>query len=145
MRSPAGDGRAGDLVFSGGTPFLLAGSVLGAIEAVSALSELGAEIIVPGHGPVCGPAGIDAVLRYLRFVRDLAEQSLAAGAEPLGAARQADLGEFAALTDPERLVGSLYRARAELRGTARGAPVDFAAALAGMLEYNGGHPLTCLA
>jgi cyclase len=30
-------------------------------------------------------------------------------------------------------------------GTSRGAPIDIAAALADMVAYNGGAPLTCLA
>jgi hypothetical protein len=36
-------------------------------------------------------------------------------------------------------------ARRHLGGTPRGAPIDIAAALADMVVYNGGAPLTCLA
>jgi cyclase len=136
---------AGDLLFNGGTPFLLAGSVEGALEAVSALRKLGAQTIVPGHGPVCGPEVIDTVLGYLTFVLDLARAGRAAGVEPLVAARDADLGVYAELTDRERLVGNLHRAYAELDGAPRGAAIDFATALADMRTYNGGRPLTCLA
>lgn len=136
---------SGDLLFNGGTPFLLAGSVEGAIEAVTGLRELGAETIVPGHGPVCGPEVIDDVLRYLRFVSELARSGSEAGLDPLEAAREADLDRFAELTDPERLVGNLHRAYAELRGAVRGAALDFGAALVGMREYNGGRSLSCLA
>jgi len=64
---------------------------------------------------------------------------------PLDAARSCDLGQFAQLTDTERVVGNLHRAMAELRGTPAGAPIDFTAALADMRTYNGGKPLTCLA
>ena len=64
---------AGDLLFNGGTPFLLSGSVLGAIDVLeNFVRPLGAQTIVPGHGPVAGPEIIDEVLGYLRFVRDLA-------------------------------------------------------------------------
>ena len=43
----------GDLVFNGGTPFLLMGSVAGCVEALEqAVLPLGARTIVPGHGPV---------------------------------------------------------------------------------------------
>jgi cyclase len=136
---------AGDLLFNGGTPFLVAGSVAGALEAVSGLKDLGAETIVPGHGPVCGPEVIDDVLAYLRFVLDLAERGVASGTPPLELARSIDLGRFAELTDRERLVGNLHRAYAELRGAERGAPIDFTAALGDMRAYNGGAPLTCLA
>ena len=135
---------AGDLLFNGGTPFLLLGSISGAIEVLQeVLRPLGATTFVPGHGPVCGPEVIDDMVGYLRFVQDLARQASAAGLSPLDAARQADLGEYAAWTDAERIVGNLHRAYAELAGGERGAPLDVAAALTDMVAYNGGRPLTC--
>ena len=136
---------AGDLLFNGGTPFLLMGSIAGALESVAALREFDARTIVPGHGPVCGPEVIDEVLAYLRFVDDVARRGHDAGLSPLQAARETDLGRFAELTDPERLVGNLHRAYAELDGADRGAPIDITAALIDMVTYNGGHRLTCLA
>ncbi len=136
---------AGDLLFNGGTPFLLAGSVVGAIQAVRALKDLDAETIVPGHGPVCGPVVIDDVLAYLEFVLDLASDAVKAGIAPLDAARSVDLGRFSDLTDAERLVGNLHRACAELGGVQCGAAIDVTAALADMRAYNGGRALTCLA
>jgi cyclase len=44
-------------------------------------------------------------------------------------------------------VGNLHRAYADLSGGAdeRGGPVDALGALADMVTYNGGRPLTCLA
>jgi len=136
---------AGDLLFNGGTPFLLAGSVVGAIQAVRALKDLDAETIVPGHGPVCGPVVIDDVLAYLEFVLDLATDAVKADIAPLDAARSVDLGRFSDLTDAERLVGNLHRACAELGGVQCGAAIDVTAALADMRAYNGGRALTCLA
>ena len=50
----------------------------------------------------------------------------------------------AALSDPERIVGNLHRAYAELDGAAPGAPIDLRAAITDMVSYNGG-PLRCLA
>ena len=139
---------AGDLVFNGGTPFLLSGSVLGAIDVLEQfLKPLGARTIVPGHGPVAGPEVIDEVLGYLYFVRDAAEQGRAAALSPLETARGMSLGRYAAWSDPERLVGNLHRAYADLSGTAvqRGRPVNVPGALADMVVYNGGRPLTCRA
>lgn len=136
---------SGDLVFNGGTPFMLMGSVTGAIEALDQLKELGAETIVPGHGEPCGPEAIDTVQEYLRFVQRTAEQGKASGLSPLEAARETDLGEWAKLVDPERLVGNLHRAYAELDGLPRGEAIDLAAAVLDMITYNGGQPLTCLA
>ena len=73
-------------------------------------------MIVPGHGPVCGVEALDVIERYFRFVLDLAAEIDAAGVTPLDAARDTDLGEFADLTDAERLVGNLHRALFERRG-----------------------------
>jgi cyclase len=135
---------AGDLLFNGGTPFLLLGSIAGAIEVLEqVVRPLGAATIVPGHGPVCGPEVIDDVLGYLHFIQDLARDGKAAGLSPLDAARRADLGAYARLTDAERVVGNLHRAYLELAGGDRGAPIDIIAALRDMVAYNGGRPLTC--
>lgn len=135
---------AGDLLFNGGTPFLLLGSIAGSIEVLEqVVRPLGAATIVPGHGPVCGPEVIEDVLGYLRFIEELAREGVAAGLSPLDAARQADLGVYAALTDAERVVGNLHRAYLELAGGDRGAPIDVLAALRDMVAYNGGRPLTC--
>ncbi len=134
---------SGDLLFNGGTPFVMQGSVHGALTAVEALTRLGAETIVPGHGPVCGPEVIATVTAYLRFVQDLAQQGRAAGLSPLQAARQADLGAFAGLLDSERIVGNLHRAYAELDGREPGAPLDLPTVMGDMIAYNGGRPLTC--
>jgi cyclase len=136
----------GDLLFHGGTPFVLMGSVTGSIEVLEGfVRPLGAEIIVPGHGPVAGPSLIDDVVGYLRFVQATAEAGLAAGLTPLDAARQCDLGPYAELGDRERIVGNLHRAYAELTGTPPGGRIDIAAALSDMVSYNGGRPLTCRA
>jgi len=137
----------GDLIFNGGTPFLLMGSVAGAIDVLeNIVRPLGAQTIVPGHGPVFHDQGpVDATLDYLRFVLDVAARGQDAGLPPLAAARETDLGRFAGWADAERIVGNLHRACAELGGTPRGAAIDVAAALADMVAYNGGAPLTCLA
>jgi cyclase len=134
----------GDLVFNGGTPFMLMGSVAGGLDALARLREFGATTLVPGHGPVCDAGGIDAVERYLRFVADVAVKARAAGLTPLETARETDLGEFADLHDGERIVGNLHRAMAELDGLPRGGAVDVMTAFADMITLNGG-PLRCLA
>jgi cyclase len=136
---------SGDLVFNGGTPFMVMGSVSGSLVAIERVREFGAEVIVPGHGPVCDMTVLDTLARYYRFVEDLAEQIDAAGVTPLDAARDVDLGDFAELSDPERLVGNLHRALFERRGAEPGAVMDITAAVADMVAFNGGKPLRCLA
>jgi cyclase len=137
---------AGDLLFNGGTPFLLMGSITGAIAVLrERIAPLGARTIIPGHGQVCGPEVIDEVLGYLGYVLRVAEQARAVELTPLQAAREFGPGPYAQLLDSERLVGNLHRAYAELDGAAPGAPIDQVAALTDMVTYNGGKPLTCLA
>ncbi|MGQ0631361.1 MAG: MBL fold metallo-hydrolase [Sporichthyaceae bacterium] len=135
----------GDLVFNGGTPFLLMGSAAGALEALAQVRAFGASILVPGHGPVCGPEVLDGIEAYIRFVVDVAHRGMAAGLTPLDCARETDLGDFAALSDCERIVGNLHRVYAELGGLERGGLIDMRAALGDMVTYNGGTPLTCRA
>lgn len=136
---------AGDLLFNGGTPFVMMGSVAGSLAALEELRALEPARIVPGHGPVAGPELIDRVAAYLRFVQQLAADAASSGITALEAARRADLGEFSAWHDRERLVGNLHRALAERAGAPPGAALDIAAIWAEMLDFNGGRPLRCLA
>jgi cyclase len=136
---------AGDLVFNGGTPFVLMGSVAGSLVALDCLMELEPEVIVPGHGDPCGLEVVDTAGEYLRFLQITAVEAAAAGLSPLEAARQVDLGPFAGLMHPERLAGNLHRAFAERDGARPGDPVDLAAALTDMVALNDGRPLLCLA
>ena len=135
----------GDLVFNGGTPLALTGTVKGWLEAIPKLRAFGAERIVPGHGPVCGPEAFDVVEGYLRFVLEEAQRGLEAGVEPLELARDLDLGPYRELTDAERLVANLHRAYADLQGAEPGSPLDAGRIFQEMVAYNGGQPLRCLA
>jgi cyclase len=136
---------AGDILFNGGTPFALMGSVAGWLEALDQLRSLRAERIVPGHGDICGPEVSEDVGEYLLFLQELARTGYEAAVSPLEVAREADLGRFAEWLDRERLVGNLHRAYSELRGEPRGAPLALGAAVADMVAYNGGQMLRCLA
>ena len=136
---------AGDLVFNGGMPFVLMGSVSGSLQAIDRVRQFGADTIVPGHGEVCGPEVLDHLEAYFRFVQDTAAAGKAAGLSPLEVSREADLGEHGELRDAERIVGNLHRAYAELDGAEPGAPLDVLAIFGEMLAYNGGAPLRCLA
>jgi cyclase len=128
----------GDLAFNGGTPFLLQGSVTGARRTVDRLLALEPEVVVPGHGVVCGEEVLHDCAAYLDFVLETARAARTAGLTPLEAAREVDLGGFADLLDTERIVGNLHRAYADLEDRS---DLDLAAALADMITYNGG-PLT---
>ncbi|MEU9254723.1 MBL fold metallo-hydrolase [Streptomyces sp. NPDC048270] len=133
----------GDLVFAEGTPFLAMGSLAGSLRALELLRSLDAETVVPGHGPLTDASAYDATERYLRYVAELAREGRAEGLTPLDTARRADLGEFAAWRESERLVANLHRAYAELAGEPEGAALDIPAVLGDMTVMNGGTPLLC--
>ena len=135
----------GDLAFNGGTPFVAMGSIAGSLVALDRLREFGAQTIVPGHGPVCGPEVMEDMETYLRFVQDKAKDAFAEGLSPLDAANQIDLGQFAGWHDSERLAGNLHRAYSELRGDPWGTVLDLGPIAADMVAYNGGKPVRCLA
>ncbi|MDF3293376.1 MBL fold metallo-hydrolase [Streptomyces silvisoli] len=139
----------GDIVMSGFTPFVPLGSISGSLKAIQHLRTLGATTVVTGHGPVAGPEVFDVTEAYLRWMQQLAADGIAAGMAPLEVARQAELGRFAELGEPERLVANLHRAYAEHRDPE--AELDFGVLLkemgvifGEMTDYHGG-PLTCCA
>lgn len=134
----------GDLIFSGGTPFVLMGSVSGSLDALDALRRFEPLVIVAGHGEVTDASAIDEAARYLTWLGELAADAHGRGLPPLEAARRADLSEFAHLHNTERLAGNMHRAYAELDGAAPGAPLDLNAAIIDMVDYGGGMP-ECLA
>ena len=137
----------GDLVFNGGTPFVMMGSVAGRPRGASTASAPSAPTpsspaTAPSAAPRCSTASRDTCASSL----DLAERGRRQpGSRPLDVARDTDLGRFAELTDAERFVGNLHRAYAELRGAERGARIDVRRGIGDMVAYNGGRPLRCLA
>ena len=136
---------AGDVVFNGGTPFCVFGSLAGSLRALDTVRALAPERIVPGHGPVCGVEALDGIESYLRFVEETARRGHEAGVAPLDLARETDLGPFAALLNSERFVANLHRAYSELNGDPPGTPLPMPAVMPDMIAYNGGEMPRCLA
>jgi cyclase len=134
----------GDLVFHGAHPFLAEGCLANYPRALERVRELGAHVLVPGHGPLAGPEVLDDLRAYADWLTALAQDGFSRGRHPLEVARGADLGRFASWHEGERLVGNLARAYSELKGEPWGAPLDLVAVAQGMMEFNGG-PLRCLA
>jgi glyoxylase-like metal-dependent hydrolase (beta-lactamase superfamily II) len=102
----------GDILFIGGTPIVWAGPFSNWLAACDLILELGASILVPGHGPVTDASGVDDVKRYLTSVREQAKARFDAGMDAEQAADDIDLGAFAGWGDPERVavnVETAYR------------------------------------
>jgi cyclase len=134
----------GDLLFNGGTPFLLMGSVRGAIDVLrDVVARVPARTIVPGHGMPCDASLITTTIGYLEFVLATAAAGRAAGLTPLETARETDLGQYAGWLDSERIVGNLHRAYRDLEPS--DGAMDVYGALRDMVTYHGGEPLTCYA
>ena len=103
---------SGDILFVGGTPIVWAGPTSNWLAACERILALDARTIIPGHGPVSGPDGVHIVQSYLTYVREQARIRFDAGLDADDAADDIDLGEFADLGDPERIVvnvETLYR------------------------------------
>ncbi|RSM73180.1 hypothetical protein DMB66_03920 [Actinoplanes sp. ATCC 53533] len=101
---------AGDLLFIGGTPMMWSGPIGNWVAACDHMLALEPATVVPGHGPVTGPAGIRQVRDYLTFLDGYARSSLAAGRSWREAAAEVDLGPYAAWGESERTVANLYGA-----------------------------------
>ena len=102
----------GDLLFIEGTPIMWDGPVANWLTACDRIVELGARVIVPGHGPVTDESGVRDVQRYLTYVRDEARQRFDAGMDETAAADDIDLTDFRDWGDAERIavnVATIYR------------------------------------
>ncbi len=102
----------GDILFVEGTPIIWAGPVGNWIAACDRILSLGVETVVPGHGPITDLRGVEAVKAYLEYVHDEARKRYDAGLSALDAAKDIELGDFSAWSDPERIavnVDTLYR------------------------------------
>jgi len=105
---------AGDIVFAGCTPIAWQGSIANWLRACDRIAALGAHTIVPGHGPVTTVAAVRAQAAYLRFVQDEAAPRHGRGMTFTEAARDIDLGEYAALPERERLIVNVHAVYREL-------------------------------
>jgi glyoxylase-like metal-dependent hydrolase (beta-lactamase superfamily II) len=128
----------GDVLFRLCTPIGWAGTYAKWIEALDRIVALAPEIVVPGHGPLCGVEGPREMKAYLQYVRAESERFFAAGIKALDAAKRMDLGPYAGWTEPERLFFNVERAYRELRGEPYDAPIDIAAMFRGMHEVRAG-------
>jgi cyclase len=59
----------GDIVWVDQHPYMAQANTLEWLEALERIRALGAEYLVPGHGPVCGPDATHKVAEYIGFMR----------------------------------------------------------------------------
>jgi cyclase len=102
----------GDILFIEGTPIMWQGPVANWIKACLLIEDMDVDLIVPGHGPITDKHGVAQVRHYLQYVRDQARARYDAGLNAFDAAKDIELSEYSAWSDPERIavnVDSLYR------------------------------------
>ncbi len=117
----------GDVLFRLCTPIGWEGTLANWKSALDRIVALAPEVVVPGHGPLCGVEGPREMRAYLEYVEGEAARSFAEGLSPLEAAKRIDLGPYANWTEPERLIFNVERAYRECRGEPYDAPIDMRA------------------
>jgi glyoxylase-like metal-dependent hydrolase (beta-lactamase superfamily II) len=107
---------SGDIVFCGAHPIAWAGPVSNWIAACERILRLDPAVIVPGHGPLAGPADVRELQAYFEYLYEQARERHAQGMSPLQAARAIELDRWADWGERERLVVNIANIYSELEG-----------------------------
>jgi glyoxylase-like metal-dependent hydrolase (beta-lactamase superfamily II) len=136
---------AGDVLFRQCTPIGWTGTYDRWFRCLDFILELDPEVVVPGHGPLCGIEGVNEMRAYLEYVRDQSRTHFEAGLTSLEAAKLVALGPYGEWRAPARLFMNVERAYREFRNepfdahwdtvatfdaiyevaTAKGIPIEF--------------------
>ena len=116
----------GDIVFRECTPLGWIGTYENWFKCLDLITELNPEVIVPGHGPICGMEGVRDMRDYLKYVRDEAKILFDERIPVVEAAKRIEFGPYGEWKAPSRLFFNVERAYREFRGEAFDAPWDFA-------------------
>ena len=117
---------AGDVLFRQCTPVGWTGSYEKWFKCLDLLIELDPEVIVPGHGPICGTEGVREMKAYLQYVLDESRKCFDAGIPSLEAAKRIEFGPYSEWAAPARLYMNVERAYREFRNESPDAPRDSA-------------------
>jgi len=115
---------AGDVLFRLCTPMGWVGSFEKWFDCLDLIVGLDPEVIVPGHGPLCGIEGVKEMRAYLEYIRDESRRCFDDGTPALEAAKRIDLGPYADWKAPARLYMNVERAYREFRGDPPDLPWD---------------------
>ena len=115
---------AGDVIFRDCTPVGWNGTYEKWFAVLDLVIGLDPEVIVPGHGPVCGIEGAMEMKAYLEYVREESGRCFAQGLSALEASQRIDLGPYGRWRGPARLYMNVERAYREFRNEAADAPWD---------------------
>src|SRR5262249_45930603 len=126
----------GDILFRLCTPLGWDGTYERWLAALDRIVGLAPEIVVPGHGPLCGVEGPKEMKAYLAYVRAEARRFFDAGVTVVDACKRIDLGPYAGWTEPERIVFNVERAYREFRGEPWDTPIDVSAMFRSMFQVH---------
>jgi glyoxylase-like metal-dependent hydrolase (beta-lactamase superfamily II) len=109
---------AGDAVFRRCAPMGWSGSYGKWLQCLDLIVWLDPEVIVPGHGPVCGIEGAMELKAYLEYVHDESRRCFDLGRSALDAAKEIDLGPYREWRCPARLFANVESAYRDIRNEA---------------------------
>jgi cyclase len=124
----------GDILFHGGHPIVWAGPLRGWMDACQRILGLEPEVVIPGHGPLAGPAAVAAMRDYFAWLLAEVPPRRDAGMTPLDAARDLAGGPYRDWGEGERLVVNVMAAYRDLGSDVA---LDAAAAMAAMAALAG--------
>ena len=114
----------GDILFHQCTPIGWDGTFEGWTSALDRIVAWDPDIVVPGHGPVCGVDGLLGLRDYLLYVRDQAYAQWEAGRSVIEACKSIELGPFGSWSEPWRLPFQVSRAYHEFEDGSWDEPID---------------------
>jgi cyclase len=117
---------AGDVILRQCTPMGWNGSYEKWLKVLDLIISLDPEVIVPGHGPVCGIEGAMEMKAYLEYVREESKRCFGQGLSAVEASKKIDFGPYGGWRGPARLYMNVERAYREFRNEAADAPWDHA-------------------
>jgi glyoxylase-like metal-dependent hydrolase (beta-lactamase superfamily II) len=117
---------AGDVIFRECTPMGWNGSYEKWLRILDLIIWLDPEVIVPGHGPLCGIEGAMEMKAYLEYVREESMRCFGQGMTSLEAAKRIEFGPYGEWRAPARLYMNVERAYREFRNEPADAPRDHA-------------------
>lgn len=112
----------GDVLFAGSTPVMWAGPLSNWLAALDLIESLGAETIVPGHGPISDVTAVRQVRDYWQFTLQEVRARFDAGMPPGKAARDIvrsrrfQRSPFAQWDSPERMMTNTHLLYRDFRG-----------------------------
>jgi cyclase len=104
----------GDILFSGAHPIAWAGPVSNWIAACQRILALELDTIVPGHGPLAGPAEVRELQAYFEYLYEQARECHQQGMTSLQAAHTISMQRWADWGEGERLAVNLANIYSEL-------------------------------